>query len=148
MLWNAPRSFTVCQILALILPTTMTATGRGLVSGRFMRLKSLLGWRAAGSAPPPGGRLGREFGKDAFVAKVFQVHEFEHEAFVFVGDFEDAVHDVLLMLGVEAAARSWAAALRLLFAAVAGFDDLRVREVCRLGEGQEIVRVVAMRALP
>src|SRR5947209_9150365 len=96
MRWNVPRSFTVCQILALILPTTMVATGRALVCWSFI-CASILGWglRAAGPVPPPAGRLGREFGKDAVTAQIFQLHEFEDQAFIFVGDFENAVHDAV-----------------------------------------------------
>src|SRR5262249_44890083 len=67
---------------------------------------------------------------------------------VFVGDFEDAVHDVLRMLRVEAAARYGPPPYALLVTAVAGFDDLRVSQVRGFGKGQEIVCVVAVRALP
>jgi hypothetical protein len=46
-----------------------------------------------------------EAGQDSFFSQVVKIDVFEHEGFVFVGDFEDAVHGDLRMLRVEAAAR-------------------------------------------
>src|ERR1022692_3365379 len=54
-----------------------------------------------------------------------------------------------MLKAVEGAAARWSRRSGVSFAVpVAGFDDLRVRQVRRLGEGQEIVRVVAVRAFP
>jgi hypothetical protein len=52
----------------------------------------------------PASRSG-ETGQYSFLSQVVKADVFEHEGFVFVGDFEDAVHGDLRMLRVEAAAR-------------------------------------------
>ena len=51
-------------------------------------------------------RRSGEAGQDSFFSQIIKVDVFQYEGFVFVGNFEDAVHGVLRMLMVEAAARS------------------------------------------
>jgi hypothetical protein len=66
----------------------------------------MIALKAAGPSCREGpARRSREPGQDSFFSQIVDLDVFEHEGFVFVGDFEDAVHGVLRMLRVEAAAR-------------------------------------------